>query len=429
MILGAGTAGTIMANLLSVELTKEWSITVADPMKDHIYQPGLLFIPFGKYSRRDVIKKRSRTLPRRVDLIESGVKSLNPVEKRVEFDDGSEISYDILIIATGTRIAPEEIPGMADEGWYRDIFDFYTLEGALALHDRLRTFDSGRLVVHITEMPIKCPVAPLEFSLLADEYLKKRGIRDNVDLVYVTPLDSAFTKPAVASEMEHLFTEKGIEMVTEFNVEQIDHEGRRMISYDGRIVEYDVLVTTPTNKGEDFIGEAGIGDDLDFVLADRFTLRSTQHDEIWAIGDAGNYPTSKAGSVAHFQSEVLIENILSVIEGQLPEARSDGRAQCFIEVGDGRAMLIEFDYERQPAPGSFPLQNLGPMKMLKATRANHWGKMLFKWVYWHLLLKGTSLPIPRDVHEMVEQIEPSNEDSTLQSTSTHASWANELEIE
>lgn len=393
LILGAGTAGTMMANHLVKKLDgKNWEITIVDPHKTHYYQPGFLFIPFGTYDETDVVKDKINFIPKKVNYIQGGAELIQPEEKTVQLKNGQTLDYDILIIATGSRIAPSEIEGLTDEGWMEDAFDFYTIEGALALREKLKDWEGGRLAVHLCEMPIKCPVAPLEFTLLADSFLKKRGIRDKCELIYVSPLSEAFTKHNCAVVLGGMLKDKDIHFVPDFAVERVDGKAKKIYSYDEREVEYDLLVSIPTNMGDPLIERSGLGDDLNFVPTHKHTLQSKAHENIFVIGDATDLPSSKAGSVAHFQADVLAENIQLFIEGQPLKEEFDGHANCFIESGDGKAFLIDFNYDLEPVQGTFPLPGVGPFSLLKETRINHLGKLAFRWIYWNLLLKARPMP-------------------------------------
>lgn len=398
LILGAGTAGTMMANKMRKQLAREeWEITIVDQHKTHYYQPGFLFIPFGIYSKQDVIKPKSDFIPVGVNLIFSKIEKIIADENRVQLEDGTMLRYEYLIIATGTRTAPEEVQGLKDKLWYKEIFDFYTIDGALKLADFFKTWKGGNLVVHICELPYKCPVAPLEFSFFADAFFTERGMRDKVKITYVTPLPGAFTKPRATKMLGDLLEERNIELVPDFNIMEVDNEGKKIIDYGGREVPFDCLVTVPTNMGDELMARSGLGDDMNFVPTDKHTLRSVNYENIFVIGDAANIPTSKAGSVAHFASEILQENLLCAIEGRPFTASFDGHANCYIETGYGKGTLIDFNYDTEPLPGSFPFPGLGPFALLKVSRMNHYGKLLFRWIYWHILLKGKEMPIDSEM--------------------------------
>jgi sulfide:quinone oxidoreductase len=391
VVLGAGTGGTTVANRMARKLPSDWSITVVDPSSSHRYQPGLLYIPFGGSTA--IERPRGGTLRPGVTWMREPVARVDPDARRVVLESGGEIPYDLLVVASGARTRPEETPGVLGSGWRNTVHDFYTLEGARALGGALARFGGGRLVVNVVEMPIKCPVAPLEFLFLADDYFSRRGIRDSVELVYATPLDSAFTRPTCSRLLASLLTEKGITVETEFAAAEVDAEGRVLRSYDEREIPYDLLVTVPVHKGAEFIEASGLGNDMAFVPTDPRTLATKKDDHIFALGDATDLPSSKAGSVAHFQAEVLQENLLAAIAGGSPRTEFDGHANCFIESGRGKALLIDFNYETDPLPGVFPLPLIGPMPLLKEARRNHWGKRLFQWAYWNLLLPGRPIPI------------------------------------
>jgi sulfide:quinone oxidoreductase len=398
LILGAGTGGTIMANKLRKTLDRsEWEITIIDEDRNHYYQPGFLFIPFGIYTKQDVIKPKADFIPPGVKLIFNKIDRIEPGNNRVLLDGGTILVYDWLIISTGVRLAPEETPGLKDKLWYKKIFDFYSIDGAVALREFFRNWEGGKLVLAISEMPIKCPVAPLEFVFLADSYFTEIGIRDKVEIDFVTPLPGAFTKPRTSKLLGDLMEEKNIKVTPEFYIERIDNDRQMIISYDQKEVPFDVLAIIPVNMGSSVIERSSMGDDLGFIPTDKYTLRSSQYENIFVLGDASNIPTSKAGSVVHFASDVVYENFLSAIENRPLKAKFDGHSNCYIETGFGKGSIIDFNYDTEPLPGTFPLPGIGPFGLLQNTKMNHYGKVLFRWIYWHILLKGKELPIESEM--------------------------------
>ncbi len=393
VIIGAGTGGTMMAQHLNKELNKkDWSITIVDERKEHYYQPGFLFLPFDTYKPEDVKKTIDEFIPKGVKLVREKIDSIDKDSNTVLLETGEKLKYNILIIATGTKTAPGEVEGMLGDYWYKTIFDFYTFEGALALRDKLKTWKGGKLVVHITEMPIKCPVAPLEFAFLADSFFLNKGMRDKVEITYVTPLSGAFTKEKCTTALTYLLKDKNIKIVPDFAVEHIDGENGKIVDYGGDEVPFDLLVTIPTNMGDEVMARSGFGDDMNYVPTDKHTLQTTVKENIFAIGDCTNVPASKAGSVAHFQAEILTENILLYIDGKELKPDFDGHANCFIETGHGKALLIDFNYEYEPVKGKFPFAGIGPLNLLTESRLNHWGKLAFRWIYWNMLLPARKLP-------------------------------------
>ncbi len=394
LVLGAGTAGTMVVNKLRRRLDKaDWQIAVVDQTDRHFYQPGFLFVPFGVYSPDEIVKPRQRFIPDGVDLVCGEVDRVEPDANEVLLSDGRRLPYDYLVIATGVEPRPDQTPGMLDGGqWRESIFDFYTYDGAVALAKALDRFDGGRLVVHIVDMPIKCPVAPLEFTFLADAYFRQRGMRDRVELTYATPLPGAFTKPIASKHLGAMLEERKISLETDFLVERID--GKTLVSYDERDIDFDLLVTVPLNMGAEFVARSGLGNELNLVPVDRHTLLSKAYPNIFALGDASDIPASKAGSVAHFSVEIFTDNFVQHVRGEPMTGRFDGHANCFVESGDGKGLLIDFNYDTEPLPGKYPIPGIGPFTLLEETEINHWGKLAFRWMYWNLLLPGRPIPLP-----------------------------------
>ena len=392
VILGGGTGGTLAANKLRRLFGQdEVVITVVDQDDRHVYQPGLLFVPFGLTHPEDIVRPRQRQLHKGIDFVRSAIDHVDIESDEVHLEDGQVLPYDVLVVATGARLVPEETEGLTGPGWMEKVFTFYTPEGAAALEAALSTFDGGRVVVAVVDMPIKCPVAPLEFSFLADWYFHERGIRDQVELTYVTPLDGAFTKPVASQQLAGMLEEKGIELVAEFNTGEVDGAGGTLTSYDGREVPFDLLVVIPLHGGAAYVGRSpGLGDELDFVPTDERTLQSTAAPNVFVIGDAANVPASKAGSVTHFEGETLVENVRRFLAGEELEPGFDGHANCFIETGFHKALLIDFNYDTEPVTGHYP-SPVG-LPLLKDSRLNHLGKLMFQWVYWHGLLPGREIP-------------------------------------
>ena len=394
LVLGGGAAGTMVVNRLSRRLpSSEWQITVVDKDGDHHYQPGYLFVPFGYYRRSDIVRSRSEFLPSSVNLLFGEVDRVRPEQKDVLLSDGRTLDYDYLVIATGVSPRPDQTPGMLGAEWRKSIFDFYTLEGAEALHEALLSFTKGRIVVHVAETPIKCPPAPLEFAFLLDSWLTKRRRRLDTTITFVTPLDGAFTRPIASRQLGEMLKARDIGLETDFVIERIDDDAKRLVSYDEREIPFDLLVTVPVNMGADYIARSGLGDDLNCVPVDPATSLSTTYPEIFALGDTSNIPTSKAGSVAHFSVEVFVDNFLQYVDGKPMTSSFDGHANCFVEAGDDKAIVLDFNYATEPLPGKFPIPVLGPLSLLEETRVNHLAKLAFRRLYWSALLRGRPLPI------------------------------------
>ena len=397
VILGGGTGGTLTANRLHRHFRHHGSehqpveIIVVDQDDHHVYQPGLLFVPFGLAQHSEIVRSRHAQLHRDIEFVHDAIDRVDLHADTVFLEGGRELTYDVLVVATGAVLAFDETEGLTGPGWNEKVFTFYDLAGATALAGALDQFTGGKLVVNIVDMPIKCPVAPLEFCFLADWFFTERGIRDQVEITLATPLDGAFTKPTAAATLGSLLDEKDIHLVTEFNTGEVDGVEGKLVGYDGREVPFDLAVVVPAHSGAAWVGRSeGLGDDLNFVPTDAATLQSKAMPNVFALGDATNVPTSKAGSVTHFEGEVLVDNIIRFLDHHELDGSYDGHANCFIETGFGKALLIDFNYDHEPVTGHFPAA-VG-MPLLKESRLNHLGKLMFQWVYWHALLQGRDIP-------------------------------------
>jgi sulfide:quinone oxidoreductase len=393
IILGGGTGGTVVANKLRHALApSDAEITVIDETDEHIYQPGLLFVPFGLARPEGLIRPRHQQFHGDgIEFLQSKIESVDIENNVVHLDDGGQRPYDCLVVASGCRILPGETPGMLGDSWNEDVFTFYSPEGATALSKKLPWMDHGRLVVNVVDMPIKCPVAPLEFCFLADWYFHEMGVRDAIEITYVTPLSGAFTKPIATEMLEGLLARKKIGVLGDFNTGEMKSSPNQLVGYDGRSVDFDLAVVVPLHGGAGYVEKSeGLGDALGFVPTDPHTLQSKVRENIFVIGDATDIPASKAGSVAHFEADVVCANVHKFLDGEPLQATYDGHVNCFIETGFDKALLIDFNYETEPLLGHFP-SALG-LPLLKESHINHLGKLMFEWFYWHVLLPGREVP-------------------------------------
>ena len=392
LILGSGAGGTIVANMLRKELDpSEFQITIIDRQEQHHYQAGYLFIPFGIYSSNDVLKPKKEFIPKGVEFVLDEVVTIRTDQRRVE-TIRTTYDYDWLVVATGCDIYPTEIDGMMD-GWRQDIFDFYTLQGAMALRKKLKYFESGKVVLNIAEIPYKCPIAPLEFVFMADWFFTVNGVRDKVEIEFVTPLDNVFTKPVAAKALAQIAQKKHIKVTPYFDIAQVNTREKTIESHKGDKVGYDLLVAIPPNMGDKALIDSELGDPVGFVPTDNLTLKAEKAERVYVVGDASNVPTSKAGSVAHYMAYTLVENLVREIDGHPPRKKFDGHATCFLASGFEKAILLDFNYDVEPLPGKFPFPGMGPFSLLEESMSNHWGKMMFRWVYWNLMMKGLDLPL------------------------------------
>ncbi len=325
VILGHGTGGTIIAAKMRQRLAeRDWQITVIDRDWQHHYQPGWLFIPFGIYTAADCVKPKAKFVPPGVTLVLDEITEVDPVKKQVKTRRDT-YAYDWLVVATGARIMLDEVEGMA-EGMGGDVHTFYSQEGAVALYDKLKYFNKGRVVINIAELPFKCPVAPLEFAFMADWFFTKHGVRENIEIELVTPLSAAFTKPVAAGILGKICEEKNIKVTPNYQIAQVDAANKVIKSYGDQEVPYDLLVAIPPNFGAQIIIDSGMGDPMGYVDTDHHTLKAKGYDYIYVVGDATNVPTSKAGAVAHYQADTIVDNLVREIDGQPPWPDYDGHA-------------------------------------------------------------------------------------------------------
>ncbi len=394
VIIGGGTGGTLVANRLRRHTDpEELEITVVDRDDRHVYQPGLLFVPFGLEDPEDIVRPRGAQLHKGIDFRLAEVDRVETADDVVHLTDGEELPYDVLVVATGASLLYEETEGLRGPGWHQCVHSFYSVEDATALRDALAGLDRGKLVVNLVDMPIKCPVAPLEFCFLADWFLRERGVRENVELTYATPLDGAFTKPVAAEHLGGMLAERDIHLETEFATGRVDGAEHKLESWDEREIPFDLAVVIPLHGGAPFVGRSpGLGDELDFVAVDIHTLRAKAAPNVFAIGDAASLPTSKAGSSTHFEAETLCANVERALGGEEVEGSYDGHVNCFIESGFHKALLIDFNYDVEPLPGRYPEAHVGPLPLLRESRLNHLGKLAFQPLYWHVLLPGREIP-------------------------------------
>lgn len=371
IILGGGVGGTVAANVLAKKLKKEAKIVLISKSEKHIYQPSFLSIATGRIKDESkIIREEKEIIGRNIELIIDEASRIDLENRKISLKSGKQVDYDYLVISTGSRIVPEEIKG------YEISYTFYSLDGARKLNEALEKFKGGTIAVGIAGIPYKCPPAPSEFCFLIDQYFRKKGIRDKVEIHFLSPLPRPFPHEAVAKELIKLMEEKRIYFHPMFNIEYIDPEKKTVYSLEGESFKFDMLVMVPPHRGSEVIEKSELGVEGGWIPVDKHTLQYKNYSEVYAIGDATNLPISKAGSVAHFEAKIVAERISSEIKGYGAKAIYDGKVICFIESGFRKAGYIKFNYENPPKEPSFNY---------------FWyiGKMMINKFYWSLVLKGT----------------------------------------
>jgi sulfide:quinone oxidoreductase len=379
VVLGGGVGGTLAANLLSKELGHDGKVTVVDPTGMHIYQPGYLYVALGKANGRWLARDERTLLRRDVDLVVERAVRVDPEAGTVQLERGWTLAWDYLIMATGSRLVHDQIPGLV-EGSY----EFYSLEGAQRLREALRRFKGGRIVVGIAGIPYKCPPAPLEFVFMLEDHLRRRGIRERSGITYLSPINRAFTIESASKVVQPLLEERGVDLVTFFNVESVDPSAGVVASLEGEKIEYDLLVLVPPHRGQQLVEASALGDPSGWLPTDRNTLEVAGVERVFAIGDATNLPISKSGSTAHFEAPVVTSRIVSLVRGTAPQHHYGGKVMCFVEAGDRKATVLQFDYENPPTP---PQPN----------NLWHVAKWMFNRLYWETVPQGRfpeNVPLP-----------------------------------
>ncbi len=371
VILGGGVGGTLVANLLARQLSRRQAqITLIDKIGLHVYQPGWLYVPFGGAPPEHFERPERSLLSRRVNLVVGDAQCIDREARRVQLADGSSYPFDSLVVATGAVLAPEAVPGYAAAAHH-----FYDASAALRLHAALREFRGGRIVIGVADIPYKCPPAPLEFTFLLDDHLRQRGLREQSEITYLSPINRVFTIESVANFVAPMLEERGIETELFFNTESIDPEAKQITSLEGTTREYDLLVLVPPHRGAPVVVNSGLGDAQGWIATNRETLQSKADPNIYALGDATDLPVSKSGSAAHFEAKVVANRIAAELLGEPNGQVYDGEVMCFLETGRGQASQLVFDYHHPPQPP-------------RPSRFYHWQKMLFNEAYWYLVPRG-----------------------------------------
>jgi sulfide:quinone oxidoreductase len=370
VIVGGGVGGTLCANLVARQTHGRAHVTVVDSTGRHVYQPGFLSVAVGQEEPARLSRQEAGLLRSGIRLVTDAATRVDPVERSVRLASGRALSYDYLVLATGSRTVMEEVPGG------EDAHDFYTMDGAVSLREALREFTGGRILVGVAGIPYKCPPAPVEFVFLLDDYLRARGIRDRSEIKLLSPLNRAFTIEATSKLVQPILAERDIELCTFFNVEAVDPSAKTVSSLEGETFEYDLLVLVPPHRGQKVIEDSGLGDERGWVPVDRSTLRHLAFERIWALGDTTDIPISKSGSVAHSEAPTVARQIAAAVKGEpAPDHGYGGKVMCFLETGRGKATTIRFDYEHPP---------VSP----RPARIWHWGKALLNKTYWLTVPQG-----------------------------------------
>ena len=391
VIVGGGVGGTIVANVAARALHRdEAEITVIDATGDHVYMPGWLYLPFNGSDGIELSRPERTLLNHHVQLLTGEVTTIDAERRELTVHpngmsrplrglasgDQAVVPYDYLVLATGSRLAPEDLPGLTEGigGWH----DFYSYSGALRLRKALHEFEGGRIVIAIGGIPYRCPPAPLEFAFLLEDWLGHQHLRQKTEIQYLYPINRVFTIESVAEMVTPLLDQRGIKYTVFFNTDEVDTQHRVIRSLEGEEVPYDLLVMVPPHRGAKVIEASGLGDAQGWLPTHRDTLEVKGLERVFALGDATDLPVSKSGSAAHFEAKVIAHRLIAAVRGEEPDPRHtmyDGEVMCFLETGHSHATQLVFNYERPPHP---PHPSL----------FYHMEKQLFNRAYWHIVPQG-----------------------------------------
>ena len=367
LIVGGGLAGTIVGNGLCRQLGPELrsgavTITMLGASESHMYQPGLLYLPFGRIRESELFRDQRKVLDRRVPYFVDPATHIDVEGRNVQTKSGRSYSYDYLVIATGSRVRPDKVPGMAEGAHW-----FYDLDGARKMRDALEAFQGGKIVVNVN-VPHKCPVAPLEITFMLYDWLKAKGLMDKTEITYTYPIGRLHALEPVAMWAVPEFEKYGIKSETFFNTKSVDPKAKTITSEEGVTLNYDFLVTIPPHTGAQVIEDSKLGAG-GWVPTQRETLLREGSDNVFIVGDTTNIPISKAGSTAHFEADTVIDNVASLVKEGRRARNYDGKVFCFVETGMNTGTYVWFNYTTPPNPGA-------PSQMI------HWFKLAYNRLYW-----------------------------------------------
>ncbi len=310
VILGGGSGGVVAASHLGRKLAGRHDVTLIDRRPDHLFMPAFLFVMVGERQTSDVSRSLKLLEKRNVKFIQSEVVGIDAGKQEVQLQNQT-VSYDYLIVSLGLQTRSDLVPGFAQASSHP-----WELEGALSLRETLAGFNGGRIVVGVPLGPYRCPPAPYEAQWMLDDYFKRRGIRDRVQIEFFT------RDPEPAGEhrnpivwMDEESRRRNIKQHYEFIVRSINPEEKTVSGLYGYKIPYDLLVMVPPHRPAQILFDCGLAETENGIRVDYETLK-TKWENVYAIGDCADIPASKSGGVAHQEADVVANNIAAEITGK-----------------------------------------------------------------------------------------------------------------
>jgi len=391
LVLGAGAAGSAVANKLAREFRQEIAkdkveITILDRNAVNINQGGFTFIPFGLYTPEDISRPRKKVISPRVKSAfgEDGeIKKVDLGNREVTVTSGRKYPYDYLVIATGCTADVGAVPGLQD-----DFNTFFTsLEDALKLRELLRTFDKGRIVISTVQMPIPCPGAPGKFAVMLDAYLRYiRGgeVRKNVEISFLWPIE-LIGPPAYNEVATKVFEKQNINLIRNYRLTEVDSAKKEVVAASGERSKYDLLISIPPYKGIKALSDSGIAAENGWIPVDKSTLQyrgpAGSYDEVYALGDGSTAGAVKTGIGAHYQSLVVGQNLINDLHGNGIKVSYMGELGCpfvgamYTPSTRGEAYIATWMYDK-------------PLEPFKPTKLGWFLYRMYYYIYWDAGLKA-----------------------------------------
>ncbi|MFO7563319.1 MAG: FAD/NAD(P)-binding oxidoreductase [Enhygromyxa sp.] len=388
VIVGGGTAGiTVAARLLNAD--PELDVAIVEPSATHYYQPLWTLVGGGQFPREVTARPQADYIPPGATWIRDHVEGFAPERDALILREGGELRYDQLVVCAGIQLDWGAIEGLKEALGSHGLCSNYAYDTVAYTWECISTLRGGRALFTAPTKAIKCGGAPQKIMWLAEENLRKRGVRAEVEVSCTFAGPRIFGVPKYRRTLERLVVER--EIVTRFEHELIAVEpGRKRARFrrpQGETVEtveldYEMMHVTPPQSAPDFIKHSPIADGEGWVEVDKYTTQHIRFPKVFSLGDCSSLPCSKTGAAVRKQAPVTVANLLAARAKRPLEARYDGYSSCPIITGVGQVVLAEFDYEGKPCE-SFPFDQAQPrysMYLLKAYALPE--------LYWNGMLRG-----------------------------------------